>query len=137
MRLYGKASAASTKKGAASWSAGASISAPLVNDRVGISLSAFTKKDGGWLDRVPLEGGGVAAGKDVNRRTATSLRAAVALRPMENLTITPGIFYQRTRRNDTDQYWELLRSEEHTSELQSLMRISYDVFCLQKKKNKH
>src|SRR3546814_2878954 len=26
-----------------------------------------------------------------------------------------------------------LRSEEHTSELQSLMRISYDVFCLQKK----
>src|SRR3546814_4940100 len=30
------------------------------------------------------------------------------------------------------------RSEEHTSELQSLMRISYAVFCLKKKKhNKH
>src|SRR3546814_5233775 len=30
------------------------------------------------------------------------------------------------------------RSEEHTSELQSLMRISYAVFCLQKKqKNNH
>src|SRR3546814_16453051 len=30
------------------------------------------------------------------------------------------------------------RSEEHTSELQSLMRISYDVFCLKKKKkNQH
>src|SRR3546814_2917185 len=28
------------------------------------------------------------------------------------------------------------RSEEHTSELQSLMRTSYAVFCLQKKKNK-
>src|SRR3546814_8071346 len=27
------------------------------------------------------------------------------------------------------------RSEEHTSELQSLMRISYDVFCLKKKKS--
>src|SRR3546814_6298908 len=27
------------------------------------------------------------------------------------------------------------RSEEHTSELQSLMRISYAVFCLKKKKN--
>src|SRR3546814_4874141 len=27
-----------------------------------------------------------------------------------------------------------IRSEEHTSELQSLMRISYDVFCLKKKK---
>src|SRR3546814_3477925 len=29
----------------------------------------------------------------------------------------------------------LERSEEHTSELQSLMRISYAVFCLKKKKN--
>src|SRR3546814_3324611 len=29
---------------------------------------------------------------------------------------------------------ELVRSEEHTSELQSLMRISYAVFCLKKKK---
>src|SRR3546814_10344664 len=29
------------------------------------------------------------------------------------------------------------RSEEHTSELQSLMRISYAVFCLNKKKHKH
>src|SRR3546814_4376999 len=30
-----------------------------------------------------------------------------------------------------------IRSEEHTSELQSLMRISYAVFCLQKKTKKH
>src|SRR3546814_1262984 len=29
------------------------------------------------------------------------------------------------------------RSEEHTSELQSLMRISYAVFCLKKQKAKH
>src|SRR3546814_8665404 len=32
---------------------------------------------------------------------------------------------------------QMVRSEEHTSELQSLMRISYAVFCLKKKKNKH
>src|SRR3546814_10201178 len=35
-------------------------------------------------------------------------------------------------------YWDRLgwkRSEEHTSELQSLMRISYAVFCLKKKTN--
>src|SRR3546814_2922787 len=29
--------------------------------------------------------------------------------------------------------WTTIRSEEHTSELQSLMRISYAVFCLKKK----
>src|SRR3546814_3496914 len=35
-----------------------------------------------------------------------------------------------------EQAWDvgLARSEEHTSELQSLMRISYAVFCLKKKK---
>src|SRR3546814_6542496 len=31
---------------------------------------------------------------------------------------------------------EAIRSEEHTSELQSLMRISYAVFCLKKKKHR-
>src|SRR3546814_4111479 len=31
----------------------------------------------------------------------------------------------------------ILRSEEHTSELQSLMRISYADFCLKKKQKKH
>src|SRR3546814_5791594 len=32
-------------------------------------------------------------------------------------------------------FGNMRRSEEHTSELQSLMRISYAVFCLKKKKN--
>src|SRR3546814_5078553 len=35
-----------------------------------------------------------------------------------------------------DQFGLVGRSEEHTSELQSLMRISYAVFCLKKKKKK-
>src|SRR3546814_2935046 len=34
-------------------------------------------------------------------------------------------------------YIVLVRSEEHTSELQSLMRISYAVFCLKKKNKKY
>src|SRR3546814_5010248 len=34
------------------------------------------------------------------------------------------------------QPYQSRRSEEHTSELQSLMRISYAVFCLKKKKHK-
>src|SRR3546814_6446819 len=38
------------------------------------------------------------------------------------------------RETITRRWPELARSEEHTSELQSLMRISYAVFCLKKKK---
>src|SRR3546814_6477086 len=37
----------------------------------------------------------------------------------------------------TDMKPVTMRSEEHTSELQSLMRISYAVFCLKKKQNKY
>src|SRR3546814_8120498 len=41
---------------------------------------------------------------------------------------------QRTEEDRHRQSPYLARSEEHTSELQSLMRISYAVFCLKKKK---
>src|SRR3546814_3408107 len=37
----------------------------------------------------------------------------------------------------TGRLYNETRSEEHTSELQSLMRISYAVFCLNKKNNTH
>src|SRR3546814_4927187 len=49
-------------------------------------------------------------------------------------------FEQREKFSESElgfsaEFWSQ-RSEEHTSELQSLMRISYAVFCLKKKKNK-
>src|SRR3546814_9142644 len=43
--------------------------------------------------------------------------------------------WKRSAFGDLNQYGaDSIRSEEHTSELQSLMRISYAVFCLKKKK---
>src|SRR3546814_3984968 len=55
-------------------------------------------------------------------------RAPATKRTLRNLLTKPGWNHLevRTLRG-------VLRSEEHTSELQSLMRISYAVFCLQKK----
>src|SRR3546814_9742131 len=51
------------------------------------------------------------------------------------------VFYQQEETNGNNaggiESWGIQqRSEEHTSELQSLMRISYAVFCLKKKKTK-
>src|SRR3546814_5754560 len=46
------------------------------------------------------------------------------------------IFLTSADRTVTEDTNMVSRSEEHTSELQSLMRISYAVFCLKKKKNK-
>src|SRR3546814_8747672 len=61
----------------------------------------------------------------------TALNAVILLRSIDGMRSVPIreflIGYLTTG---------LERSEEHTSELQSLMRISYAVFCLKKKKQK-
>src|SRR3546814_10646668 len=46
-----------------------------------------------------------------------------------------GVALSQAGAGDADEAAPLLRSEEHTSELQSLMRHYYAVFCLKKKKN--
>src|SRR3546814_10494299 len=52
--------------------------------------------------------------------------------PVRSTVCTPGASASSSRLRATVATC-MIRSEEHTSELQSLMRISYAVFCLQKK----
>src|SRR3546814_6800044 len=63
-------------------------------------------------------------------RRAVDRRVCGTARARPGLTSTCADARQGARRERRGQ-----RSEEHTSELQSLMRISYAVFCLNKKKN--
>src|SRR3546814_9647789 len=57
--------------------------------------------------------------------------------PMVMKTLTSGGSGERTHQHcNAIRLLQGRRSEEHTSELQSLMRISYAVFCLKKKKLK-
>src|SRR3546814_6362134 len=68
-------------------------------------------------------------------------------RPLEDATAQPARgdstrYRQRTSETGRREcgraaFPPIERSEEHTSELQSLMRISYAVFCLKKKNKKH
>src|SRR3546814_1521050 len=66
--------------------------------------------------------------KDILFRAAERTRVRVTLVANQWLRTPPSRFI--------DAIQVLARSEEHTSELQSLMRISYAVFCLKKKNNK-
>src|SRR3546814_10033066 len=75
-------------------------------------------------------GGGLCRIGDAERRARERPRAARredGVHPRR-----PASVAARALRTRAGQY----RSEEHTSELQSLMRISYAVFCLKKKKTK-
>src|SRR3546814_11141751 len=61
-------------------------------------------------------------------------RAVEQFHPRLVIVTKFGIFNDLNGLHQFRHPWILKRSEEHTSELQSLMRISYAVFCLKKKK---
>src|SRR3546814_3080986 len=64
------------------------------------------------------------------RRLRNAARLQVHVRPPAEEPAGPAL---RDAQSRVRQRGEGQRSEEHTSELQSLMRISYAVFCLKKK----
>src|SRR3546814_10501572 len=70
----------------------------------------------------------LAGSKTQTRRIVKPLSKA---HPILNLSEHGSSGTYTGRFNDPDS-WGFPRSEEHTSELQSLMRISYAVFCLKK-----
>src|SRR3546814_2110519 len=77
---------------------------------------------------VRLRAGGVGEGTDADRGLQ---RLSLGAHRRAGGT---GLFLGRRYRRDGAPRRGPRRSEEHTSELQSLMRISYAVFCLKKKK---
>src|SRR3546814_2106609 len=112
-------------------------------------MSGLYLPDGGTVRRNGRDIGGLPAHAITRRGLARSFQITnlfEGLSIYENLRLS----LQARHRghfdpwHDVDSYGEVhretaelmkfLRSEEHTSELQSLMRISYAVFCLKKKK---
>src|SRR3546814_10550120 len=87
-----------------------------VRTRVLAIASVVSLVVAGWLSLLPFDDREVRCGPPL-----------FGADPPADYSITPGTCSDMA----TDRL--LLRSEEHTSELQSLMRISYAVFCLKKK----
>ncbi|CAN7547042.1 TonB-dependent receptor [Phenylobacterium sp. LjRoot225] len=102
---YARAELSSTENGAPSYEAGAAVGGPIVKDVVGFRLSAWTRRDGGYIDRVDDADGSVVD-KDADWSRTSVVRAALAFKPTEGLLITPSLFYQRQFDNNRSQYWE-------------------------------
>src|SRR3546814_5031826 len=86
-----------------------------IGDQIRVETVAGSKGWKIWVDRHQLE----------NAMLNLAVNARDAMDGKGTLTISTGQRYLEHHE---------IRSEEHTSELQSLMRISYAVFCLTKKK---
>src|SRR3546814_7671796 len=85
-------------------------------------------------------GGALPAGIDPSPAQIATQVATDGTRAVTNSTDLAGFLTDLQSFRDAvagADYATLQRSEEHTSELQSLMRISYAVFCLKKKKKHH
>src|SRR3546814_7092756 len=100
---------------------------------------SFNRKDPGYIDNV------TTGEKNVNDNHARGGQITALWKATDSVSVKLSALYQRAKADGSSEevrvagltaYQQnyILRSEEHTSELQSLMRISYAVFCLKKKK---
>lgn len=93
---YGRAELATTRFGEASYEAGLALGAPIVTDKLGFRVSAWGRKDGGYIDRVDRVTG-ATLDKNINNLKSYVVRASLAAKPVERLTITPSFYYQRNK----------------------------------------
>jgi outer membrane receptor protein involved in Fe transport len=96
-----------TQTGAPSYEAGGAFGGPIVENSLGFRVSAWDRRDGGWIDQVdPLTGKTTAS--NANSTDTYTLRGALTWAPIQNLTITPAFDYQNRYVRDEDQYWVAL-----------------------------
>jgi iron complex outermembrane recepter protein len=101
---FAHAELAFTEDGGTSYEGGVAAGGPLIQDKLGFRISAWGRRDGGWINRVDYQSLAVTD-RNANRADTYALRAALAWAPTSNLTITPGIFYQKRDKHNYDNYW--------------------------------
>ena len=102
-QTYDRAEASTTAHGAASYELGAAVGGPLIKDHLGIRLSAWHRRNGGYIDHVNNRTG-VVDDQNINHGDVTVLRAALAWEPIDGLRFTPSIHYQQRATNASDDY---------------------------------
>jgi outer membrane receptor protein involved in Fe transport len=101
---YARAEASSTYNGQPSYETGVAVGGPIVADELGFRVSAWTRHDGGWVNRVDAATGAVVE-PDSNYQDSYVVRAALVWAPGVDLKITPAVFFQQIDVNDTNLLW--------------------------------
>jgi iron complex outermembrane recepter protein len=106
---------ASTERGGLSYEGGLALGGPIVDGVLGFRVSAWRRKDGGYIDTVdPFTLATVD--KDANRSTTDVLRAALTLAPVDGIKITPSFFWQSSHVNNTNYNYYQYLSDPSRSE---------------------
>jgi len=112
VHIYARGEVSATEGGAASGEFGVSITGPLIPGKLGFAASLWDRHDGGWVDRQNANPmlANQPLFKNVNFSDTQVGRVALKWVPVDGLTITPSLFYQRKTINDSDNAWEQLSS---------------------------
>lgn len=100
-----RAELAFTEGGDPTYEMGAAVGGPIVEDKLGFRASAYYRRDGGYIDRVPFYSTRGTAEKNSNSNRTLAFNGSLLWKPTEDISITPSIFYQKTNRDDQSTYW--------------------------------
>ncbi len=98
------AESAVTEDGAPSYEAGGAIGGPIRPGALGLRVSGWVRRDGGWIDQVDSATGAVLS-RNANVMQTEVWRAALAWTPTSRLTLTPSLTFQNRDQRFYDQYW--------------------------------
>ena len=137
--VYARAETAFIDHGGQTYEGGAAAGGPIIEGKLGFRLSAYQRRDGGYVDRVntdPNPGDAPFAvfdldpstpptvlptrdkanfvvEKDANSMESRVIRGALMFAPTDAVEITASIYYQKLDNNDTNQYWEHLSDPDN------------------------
>ena len=100
---YARAQISHTDYGGWGYEAGVAAGGPIIQDKLGFRASAFHRRTAGYVDAVNPYSQQVFC-KDCNWGTQDVLRAVLLWRPTDNLSISPSVYADQEKNNDSSSY---------------------------------
>jgi len=104
---YARSEVSFTQYGEPSYEAGIAHGGPIIDGELGFRVSAWYRRDGGWIDRVDPTTLAVVD-KNANTDETLVMRLAAIWQPLSAVTITPSMFYQNRQEHDDSTYWPVV-----------------------------
>jgi len=104
--FYGREEVSYTQSGSINYEGGIAAGGPLIEDKLGARLTVWYRRDGGYINNinpVTLQ----TTQSNANHDETVLYRLAFIWAPMDQLTVTPSIYYQDRYRNNVEDYWPL------------------------------
>ncbi len=128
-QIYGRSEISSTANGGIGGEAGLAVGVPIVEGKLAIRASGWYRHEAGYVDRYDVHNNSLVD-EDSNSGDYFSGRVALNWQPTDTLTITPSIFYQNTKANDTSQFFENFSTEKDLRNGFPTAQYSHDRFIL-------